>query len=383
MKKLLVATLLACGIAHANSAELYGSLDYSLRYDNHANNTNDSGRVKQYSGIPSPTYFGIRGEEQLNASQSIKFKLESGFSLVSGQTAQTGGTANTDTLFDRAAWVGFSDKTFGEFQLGRNTNAPMDLATSGVSDPLKLTHDGNGAPVVVGNATYGVGAMRVDQALTFVGSSSGLRNSRSDGMIKYTNKFGNVDVALTYAPGGTTGDMGQKRSYSGSAVYTSGPLKLAAANFTAEDAANKTETSNTIAANYTIGDFTVTGSHFSMNTDAGYVPANLTIGATPTGPVLGLTTTSGPSTHGTLNLVGIKYQQTPALVHTFVINNGKYENGVGSSGKLKTQIVMSEYYMTKRTNVYAILDHSAATGSLVYNTSSTNTAVTFGIRHRF
>jgi predicted porin len=63
--------------------------------------------------------------------------------------------------------------------------------------------------------------------------------------------------------------------------------------------------------------------------------------------------------------------------------DGEYKNGLGSKGDLKTTVLFNEYNLSKRTNLYGIIDHAKASNDLVATTKSTNVGITAGIRHTF
>jgi predicted porin len=384
MKKTLLAVSLALissvSVAQSNNVTLYGIVDAGMRTDTSAN-ADGASRTQMISGGQSPSLFGIRGTEDLGNGLSAKFRLESGFLITNGTLNQSGSTGTV--LFDRQAWVGLADKTAGEVQLGRNTTAAWDQALAGVTDPLRFALEGAGVPVVVNNATYGVNALRVNQVSTAANSTNGYKNSRSDGMIKYLNSFGPVAVTAGYAPGGVTGSDA-KASYNLGAVVSLKDVKLGANTFSAKDASSKELKQWAAGGNYQIGKTTLTASYTNIQTDAGYVAANLTTTATYAGPVLGTTATTGPSTEAKIMALGVKYDFTPKISSTLAFYNGNYSNGVGSSGNLKTYALFNTYALSKRTNLYGSLDFADADGALTSSSvKNTNTGITVGMRHFF
>jgi predicted porin len=383
-KKIIIAGAIAAVTAGSalaqSSVQIYGIVDAAARQDTQANSS-DQSRTSIISGGQSTSRLGFRGTEDLGGGMAAKFVLESGFNVATGANSQNGTTGTV--LFDRAAWVGLASKSLGEIQLGRNTNAGNDLAGAGITDPLRLAYDGVGTPVNTGNSTYGVNALRINQAVYGAGSTNGLKNSRSDGMLKYVNTIGSVGVIAGYAPGGVTGDSAAKSSYNAGLTYIKDGIKLGAAYFRAEDAANRAETNYSLGGSYTLKGATFTVGHFNVKTDAGYVAANLTTTATYNGPALGLTTTAGPSTEANINTIGIGYQFTPALNTTLAVYDGKYTNGAGSNGNYTSYVLFNSYALSKRTNLYASVDFGKTTGSLSQNVSDTNTGLMAGIRHTF
>ena len=150
MKKLVLATLLAAAFGAVQAQTVYGILDGGVRYDGSASNTG-ADKTAVVSGVQNTSRFGIKGSEDLGGGLSAKFQLESGFNITTGANSQQSATGSV--LFDRLAFVGLSTSV-GELQVGRNTNAPFDFATQGITDPLAQALDGVNAPVGTASVPY-------------------------------------------------------------------------------------------------------------------------------------------------------------------------------------------------------------------------------------
>lgn len=384
MKKLVIATALAALTATsalAQNVTVYGIVDAAVRQDTKSNSSGDS-KNAMVSGAQSTSRLGFKGVEDLGGGLSAKFVLETGFSPTSGGQSQTGSTGSV--MFDRFAYVALADKKAGEIQLGRNTTATYDLAAQGITDPLNLWMDGVSTPVTASNGTYNVASLRINQAVNAVSSTNGYKNTRADSMIKYVNTFGPVGVIAGYAPGGVTGNDSQKSSYTYAASFKQGAFAAGAGQYKATDGADKSATTTSYGASYKLGDATLTLAQHRNKTDAGYVAANLTTTKPYEGPVLGTALNSGPSTDARINIAGVKYQFTPAFVTTVAYNDGTYKNGAGKEGTLKSYVVFNEYYLSKRTNLYGVVDYTKADGDLTAaSVSSNSTGVMAGVRHQF
>lgn len=383
MKKTLLAiglmTLASIASAQSN-VTIYGIMDAGMRHDSSANVAGDK-KTAMVSGGQSASRLGFRGTEDLGGALTARFQLETGLNTTTGTGSQNGSTGTV--LFDRFAYVGLGHKKFGEIQMGRNTTATFDLAAQGITDPLRQSiGDGPGAPVNVSNSTYGVSSMRINQVGMAVASTNGYRSSRSDSMIKYVNRIGDVGVTLGYAAGGNTGND-NKSSYTGAVTYKLGNLNTGVALFKAQDNAGKEMDVNSYGANYTVGKATLTAALHKVSTAAGFVPANLTTTSTATGPVLGLTTTSTPSTDATIKVLGVRYQVTNKLTSTLAYYDGDYKNGAGSQGTYKNYVFLNDYALSKRTNLYASLDQGRSNGALNQSNNGSNTGIMTGIRHLF
>ena len=383
MKKTLLAVglMTLAGIASAQSnVTIYGIVDAGMRHDSSANAAGDK-KTAMVSGGQSASRIGFRGTEDLGNGLTAKFQLEGGMNTTTGTSSQNGSTGTV--LFDRFAYVGLGHKKFGEIQMGRNTTATFDLAAQGITDPLRQSiGDGAGTPVNVSNSTYGVSSMRINQVGMAVASTNGYRSSRSDSMIKYVNRVDNLGVTLGYAAGGNTGND-NKSSYTGAVTYKFRDLTAGTALFKSQDNAGKEMDVKSYGANYIVGKATLTAALHKVSTDAGFVPANLTTTGTATGPVLGLTTTSTPSTDATIKVVGVRYQVTNKLTSTLAYYDGDYKNGVGSQGTYKNFVLLNDYALSKRTNLYASLDQGRSTGALNQSNNGSNTGIMTGIRHLF
>ena len=85
-----------------------------------------------------------------------------------------------------------------------------------------------------------------------------------------------------------------------------------------------------------------------------------------------------------LALQVIQYQVTPKLSSTVAYYKGKYSNaGTSQAGDLKSYVLWNQYDFTKRTNAYAELDYTRASGDLSTGVSANNVGGTVGVRHLF
>jgi predicted porin len=382
MKKSLLAVILATAttvVSAQSNVTIYGLIDAGMRYDSKANAQDDS-KVVALSGVQSTSRLGFKGSEDLGNGNKANFLIEAGFNPTSGTGSQNGSTGTV--TFDRLAWVGLSNRTLGEVQLGRNTNATADF--SSVSDPLGFAMDGVGAPVVVNNATYNTAGIRINQQIGITANTNGTRSTRSDGMIKYRNTFGAVNVIASYSAGGVAG-TDNKGTYSFGASIKQGPVQASAAAMQAQDIAGKKLDVNSFGflVDVTNAMTVITGYH-TAKTQTGFVPTHLTTTTTAQGPILGLTTTSGPSTDHNVKNIGVRYQVSPALTSTLAYYKGEYTNGVGKAGKLDTYVLLNSYALSKRTNLYGIVDYAKAQGDITSSSvSDTNIGFTVGMRHSF
>jgi predicted porin len=122
VKKILTVGLLGAATATSawaqSSVQLYGSLDVGVGYIN-----NVAGHAKwlEEQGNMQPDRWGFKGTEDLGDGLSAIFQLENGF------YTNTGNMAKANTLFNRQAYVGLADTTYGTFTLGNQTPFSFDV----------------------------------------------------------------------------------------------------------------------------------------------------------------------------------------------------------------------------------------------------------------
>ncbi|HJH23974.1 MAG TPA: porin [Paenalcaligenes hominis] len=129
MKKTLLAAALMAGFAGIAQAEtsvtLYGIIDGGIGYDrvksHNADGSTKSTRTGLIDGVQSGNRWGLKGTEDLGNGLRANFVLESGFNLANGHQAQGG------RLFGRRATLGLAGDSWGELNLGRQTNIASDF----------------------------------------------------------------------------------------------------------------------------------------------------------------------------------------------------------------------------------------------------------------
>lgn len=215
-----------------NGITLYGTVDVGYTYQSHGANYNrdwsqgtyyliSKGSNNSFSGWTnnglSQSAIGLKGDIPLNDDISGVFKLDVGFnplslnladgpaSLVSnGKTTSLWTSANGDSgragqVFNGAAYLGASSKTYGTLTWGRQNG----LMADGV-----VKYDPNGGS----NAFSLVG---------FSGTAQGIGNTqdtRLDSSLKYFNQFGNYRVGAQYQFSGKQDALFNSDGQSGSAT---------------------------------------------------------------------------------------------------------------------------------------------------------------------
>ncbi|OLL27723.1 hypothetical protein BTH42_31425 [Burkholderia sp. SRS-W-2-2016] len=98
-----------------NGVSLYGAVDMGLNFQSVGGNA----RWQTQSGGVHTSQFGIFGREDLGGGLKAEFNLENGF------TANNGALGTSNTLFDRAAWVGLNSARWGALRFGLQPTANL------------------------------------------------------------------------------------------------------------------------------------------------------------------------------------------------------------------------------------------------------------------
>jgi len=385
MKKTL--TLIVAGImgafamsAHAQSSvTLYGTLDAGMVY---SNNEGGHSNWQQASGSVSNTYFGLRGNEDLGGGLHAIFTLESGFNLNSGQFTQT------NSLFNRQAYVGLQSEQYGTVTLGRQYDSMVDYVA-----PLSETGGGYGNNL----AAHPFDNDNLDNTFS-VQNAVKYQSANYDGL-----KFGGL-----YGFSNDAGQFSNNRAWSAGASYVNGPLSVAASYLQLNNSGSSNLNGAVTQGNGTAEIAAMLQRTFGAGINYSYGPANLGFVYTHTqldgitGVNVGGETLAG---FGGTNLhldnfeLNGRYALTPALslnaAYTFTNGTMTGSNGSGDP-KWQTASLQGDYSLSKRTDVYleGVFQHAsgelgnlganvASINTLTPSTSANQTVVAVGMRHRF
>jgi predicted porin len=339
------------GTAFAQSSvTLYGIVDQSIRYTNNSNATNDS-QVQLTNGAITNSRWGLKGDEDLGGGMKALFRLESGFDPQTGQLNQGG------RLFGRYAYVGISSN-LGTFTLGRQGTEAFNFF--GDFDPLTVgNYTANSWPFFM---TIG----RIDNTATYAG------------------KFGGLNVGATYGFGNQAGSL-SRDSYWGMRVsYDLGPASFGGTYQQMRDANNNIQRMWGVGAKYAIGPATLFAGYMGGQDGTGFVDESLN------DPSRTVTTGSfADNQRRDMTLyTGLTYQATPELNLTgaFYYDDMKNVNGfAGNTGERYTGVLLAEYALSKRTQVYGTVDFNKVSGGAYTELPGRDnqTGVAVGIRHLF
>ena len=320
------AALLAAASAQAQTASIYGLIDMSAgRFQN----VGGEKIWKAENGAMTTSFLGFKGSEDLGGGLKAKFAFEHFFRADSGSAGRFDG----DAFWARSAYVGL-EGAFGSTTLGRNTT-PLFVST------LVFNPFGDSFGFSPSIRQYYLGALLGD---------SGWSNS-----IAYASpnlSGATVNLLLGLGEGGGTG-----RNLGGNVLYFSGPL---AATFAYQSVQNgyfgapagfDKQTTWQLGASYDAGMAKLFGQYGTVKSAA------------------------------TTDVKTKIYQlgaSVPVSTGSVLVSYGNAKTEVGSADSTrKTFSLGYDYFLSKKTDVYAALMNEKVTGL----DSATTMAV--GIRLRF
>lgn len=312
------------------------------------------------------------------------FKLESGFNLNNGRYTES------NTMFNRQAYVGLQHDQYGTVTLGRQYDSMVDYLA-----PLSEAGSGFGNNM----AGHPFDNDNLDHSFS-------IKNSVKYQSANYAGfKFGGL-----YGFSNDAGEFSNNRAWSAGASYGNGPLNFAAAYLQTNNSRNGTNANGAVSAgqgnnanltaelqrtfgagvNYTYGPaqvgFVWTNTHYDQLLAASQGGTSIAI---PGNTNLHL---------NNFELNG-RYAFTPALAldAAYTYTDGKVTGSNGSGDpKWHTVSLQADYSLSKRTDVYVEGVYQHASGDLgnaganvaMINTLSPSStqnqvAATVGLRHRF
>jgi predicted porin len=368
MKKSLLALAVLGSFAAAAQAQtsvtIYGVVDMSVMYQNKAGANNNS-LFSMQSGTMSGSRLGFKGSEDLGGGLKANFQLEMGFSANTGAVSATQqDNGGTGTLFSRISTVGLSGN-FGSVNLGRQT----DFAYSGTDGGINtFSHAGyvTNFSTVDGNRQARLQGDRTNNSIRYdMPAINGLNGGIMYGLGQQAGggSAGSVWAAgLKYDNGPLAfgGDYYQSKVGTSPADHNliatqSGAIPTTPTTFSTAEVANMGSTATktfTLGASYDFGFGKLYG-NWSRVTMLPLTPsATLATSQTFNSGSYG----SG-SANNKLDLFEIGYNHNltaslkllTGLSHT----NVSFNNGT-PQGRLNQAFIGTDYFMSKRTDLYAV-----------------------------
>lgn len=363
MKRTMVWSLVLSGLAlpalalAQSNVTLYGSLDAGVGY---VSNLRGNSAFIAEQGTYRADHWGLRGSEDLGGGRRALFRLESGFSTITGNLASAG------VLFNREAFVGLADARLGTLTLGRQTDWNFEwlgrLSSAQIIGNFSVFHPGNidglanTVPVEVSNA------------------------------VKYRSpNLGGLTLGAMYSFSNRAG-ANTTAGYSLAAKYASGPLRAAAAYSNYND--RPLNLAGGLGLTEFAGQALAPGSLFVADNvkiagaGAAYLWGRWTFHALATD--VRISANQQRSSYVALD-GGANYQLTPADTLGAGVSSTHF------AGKRWTQLSVQDVYaFSKRTQFYASVLYERASANAVADitgigpaSGANQTVVLSGIHHSF
>ena len=453
MKKSLLAIAAMTAFAGAAQAQssvtVYGLLDVGIMGQSNSNMLNGStgGTSAGYGASSSSSYpkngnsfgfmqggesasrLGFKGMEDIGGGSKVIFTLEQGVNTDNGSQfasglpgngktttgmgnmSNTGDSSNQGQLFNRGAFAGVENDKWGTLTLGRQQTLMLD--NIGGYDPVNAQQF---SPLAFSGQFGGGGTTD---------------NGRANGALKLKEKIMGFDVNALYAPGGYAGNNGVGTRLEGQIGYETAKWGIQALTSFQEDATALAGASygQALAAgavsptgSATAGTNQVTATVYNTRSTqltakwtpldklwlkGGFQYQNLGTPSNvqyvqgqpvlPNGSGFSVFSYAAATTPLIRNTwwLGANYDFTPAIKGSLgYYQQNANQNATTLAGRTTYISAMAEYYLSKRTNLYAAASQVNFTGSAVGAASYSNANVQptvvnqqftygLGMRHTF
>ncbi|HXY05992.1 MAG TPA: porin [Burkholderiaceae bacterium] len=388
----LLALWSAAAVCHAQSAQPYtssdtetapvvlqpyGIIDAGVR---HIQKSSPAGELTQFASGLNTSRIGLRGSDAIAPDLQAVFRLESGFNSGNGNAA------NSTSLIDRTADVGFRGGSW-EFLAGRMEGFGYELAASGATDPLRTALNlpnyssppaaNSKAPVLGANPlqavySYTYGQLRFNNALRF----SVYRQNWSAGAI--------------YAFGGVAGEFSADSVRAGHLGWHARSAQLDAVVQQSLDVNSNRSTLYVFSGAWTLSAWQLQAGFHQIRIDAGFNSATLGNGASSSG-ILGNSTTvspilASPTENFRFQVADLGVTWTVAEGRLITLAAYKSETQGAGQGENLALVALGKWFLNKRVALYLEADHANSSGRLAVEPVSTSplaTAFMTGINVHF
>lgn len=328
------------GAQAQSSVTLYGVLDDSIAY---VNNQKGHSNVYLRQGNLYASKFGFKGSEDLGGGTSAIFDLQAGFDPNNGTASSSG------LLFNRQAYVGLQNKTWGTLTMGRQYT-PYFLLVGPLASSTYLTGATGAHPGDIDSLDTTV---RINNSVTWTSPN-----------------WQGFSASALYGLSGIPGSVGAGQTWSGALRYSNGNINLAA-GFLRMNNTGRT-------ANFDPG---ASGSFATSALNAGYLSARAVQNAAIAGTwvsgdlTLGLTYTNVEYLSGGYSAfrdtavfntysAHAAYRFTPAfdVAAGYAWTLASKANGVSSAARYQQVSLKQAYHLSKRTTLYALQAWQHASG---------------------
>ncbi|MFM0501749.1 porin [Paraburkholderia caffeinilytica] len=320
------------GLAAAQSSvTLYGSMDAGVQYVSNRAGQHEWGAEQAYTQTDR---WGLYGVEDLGGGNRAIFRLEDGFSTI------TGALVNSSAVFNRQAYVGLSSNSLGTLTLGHQTPFNFDwlgpFSTMYLSPSWYMAHPGNIDELA------NTSAVQINNSVRYV--SPNFYGLTLGSLFGFSN----------------SSNFGSGRQYSLGAKFTRGPFAFSAVY------SNETQRTPNLATGLGLTEFQginlITGTYTANHVD------NIGVGASYT---IGNFLFHAVYTNVKLQRANLssRYQSYDGGVSYQVSPYNSIGTGIATttlSGMRWDQYVVSDVYsLSKSTQLYASVVYEHATGGAV------------------
>jgi len=384
MKKSLLALAVLGAFAGAAQAQssvtIYGIVDTGVTYTSKVatgNGDNTGSKFAMNSGVINGSRIGFKGVEDLGGGLSAVFNLETGFK---NDTGALDDSKTTNTLFRRKSVVGLAGG-FGTVLLGRQTDFADAVSY------MTAVADFGGVTQYSGSALNRLQGTRTNNSISY--TTANLSGFTGNLMYGFGEQAGKTSAGQAFGVGGK---------------YENGPLGLAVNYYQSKQGNTPADTSLlpgsavddvqgstaakviNVLASYQFGPARVYGNWSRVKQDLNTQVATGLVAATRT-----TTATLGNSNKADMYELGTAYALNPSLKLLASVQHTRASwDGVDGKGKLTQINLGADYWLSKRTDLYAFVSNMRATDmknpGIVGDTTgsdSSQTALTVGVRHKF
>lgn len=369
MKKTLLAAALAVGFAGVAQAEtsvtLYGVVDAGIGYNRIKGADGfKASKTGLIDGVHNGSRWGLKGSEDIGNGLRAVFVLESGFDSRTGHSGQ--GTR----LFGRQATIGLAADSWGQLDLGRQTNIASKYLP-GIMDPFAASFtQANAGTAFTSQNTVRYDNMIMYQTPNFSGFQFGVGYS--------FETSGDQDWKLKGA------DDSNTRAITTGLRYANGPISVGLAY---DQFKNKAAADNSRVSAWTLGgayDFEVVKLHLGFGQTRNGVFQTQGIGDTPAGTPSGAFVASDGMKFNSYT-VGVSAPVGGAgnVMASWHMADPRSNPDANPNWDMKKQQAYSlgyTYDLSKRTNLYA---YGSYAKNVYFVDKLKSTAVGVGLRHRF
>ncbi|WP_439891625.1 porin [Ralstonia sp. 25C] len=348
--------LLSAGLSMHASAQstvtLYGTVDNAIAY---SSNQGGHSNVYMNSGALAASKFGLYGTEDLGGGTQALFRLENGFA------ADTGAQSKANFIFNRQAYVGLTNKTYGQITMGRQYTPYFQyVAALGPTNVLTGAVGAHPGDIDAMDTT-----LRVPNSITYT-----------------TPTFGGFQGGLQYGMGEQAGSMSNGSAFSAALRYDYQSFAWSAGYIRLKNVPTFQSNSGDFANNAPINKgYATADSAQIIGTAARYTVGNLMMGLNYSNVQYkpGATSPAGFAQTASFNTFGAiaTYALTPALTvaagYSYTAENKR--NGVDQAARYHQFTMEQVYSFSKRTALYAIEAYQKASGQTLSSTGGIVNAV--------